>query len=495
MKEFIIPFTLLQSSGGVSVPVAIALGFLILLSIMEMVTIAVLQYRHKHTEAKVETVKAELDYFTQHDAMTGLVNRARLMEKLQDMLLLNPDSITALMVIEIVNLGMINDAYGHDIGDRVLVHVSGILKEEFKEVQEQVGVHHTTFMVLDGLYCDREVLKQKAIYLVKRLSHTTIVDHMEISIKINMGIAVAPDHSMDCKLLLKKANIALVEAQKHGNNEVRIFQDNLYKNSLKRMTLEKQLRRAVSKNEFELHYQPRIDLETKEVCGCEALIRWRHPDGRLVYPNHFIPLAESVGFISDITKWVVRRVATQVMAWEAMGHSIKVSFNISGKEFDDEFITLLSRIITEEKVNPDLLEVEITETAALKDIEHSKFLVDTLNSIGVSVALDDFGTGYSSMTYIKKLKAGKLKIDRTFIEDIHEHEQRVVVESMVNLGQELKYRINVEGVETIEQLEILEDMQVDEIQGWYFSKSLPAQDFINYVRTRRYAEVSEEAQG
>lgn len=495
MIEMSTPFAILQSNNGLSVASVITVGLLVLLVLIEMVAIAVLFYRNKATTGKVEAVKTELDYYTQHDAMTGLVNRARLMEKLQDMLLLNPDSLTALMVIEVVNLGMINDAYGHDFGDQVLVHVSDILKEEFKEVQEQVGVHHTTFMVLEGLYCDNDVLKQKAIYLAKRLSHITIIDRMEISIKINIGIAVAPEHSMDCKLLLKKANIALVEAQKNGHNEVRVFQDNLYKNSLKRMTLEKQLRRAVTKNEFELHYQPRIDLETKEVCGCEALIRWRHPDGRLVFPNHFIPLAESVGFISEITKWVVRRVATQVMAWEAMGHSIKVSFNISGKEFDDEFITLLSRIITEEKVNPDLLEVEITETAALKDIEHSRFLVDTLNSIGVSVALDDFGTGYSSMTYIKKLKAGKLKIDRTFIEDIHEHEQRVVVESMVNLGQQLKYRINVEGVETLAQLEILEDMEVDEIQGWYFSKSLPAQDFIDYVRNRRHAEVSEEAQG
>lgn len=165
-----------------------------------------------------------------------------------------------------------------------------------------------------------------------------------------------------------------------------------------------------------------------------------------------------------------------------MGFPIKVSFNISGKEFDDEFITMLSRIIKEERVNPALLEVEITETAALKDIEHSKFLVDTLNDLGVTVALDDFGTGYSSMTYIKKLKASKLKIDKTFIEDIDDYEQKVVVDSMIQLGQRLNYRINVEGVETEAQLEILKHLKVDEVQGWLFSKAVPASEFITFVK-------------
>lgn len=460
------------------------IALLIGLVLIEAIVIALMFYKNRVSEKRLREKAREVEHCSQHDAMTGLSNRQKIMAKLQDILLLNPDGLTAFYIIDVVNLDVINDAYGHDMGDKVILHLSGILKEEYCQVIEQVGIHRSLFMVIDNTVEDKEALRLKADYLVKRLSHCANMGRMEVGVKINMGIALAPEHSVDSKILMKKANIALAEAQKRGMNQFSLFQDTLYKDSLKKMTLEKQLRRAGERSEFEMHYQPRIDLFTEEVCGCEALIRWRHPDGRLLYPNQFIPLAESVGFITEITQWVVRRVATQVKAWEAMGHAIKVSFNISGKEFDDEFITMLSRIIQEEQVNPALLEVEITETAALKDIEHSKFLVDTLNGLGVNVALDDFGTGYSSMTYIKKLRAGKLKIDRSFIEDIEDYEQKVVVDTMVQMGKRLNYRVNVEGVETSDQLNILRQLQVDEVQGWLFSKAVPADDFIQFVRSK-----------
>ncbi len=459
----------------------ILFALLISVILVSMVLLIISSLRRKKAELVLEEHAHKLEHMAYHDFTTDLYNRAYLIEYLQKQLLEAKNTFTALYNLDIVNLKMINDAYGHDVGDRVLQHVAELLKEEFGSENECIGIYHTELLIVDHTRTDIESVKARISHLIRQLSHTTIIDYMEINIKVNVGISLAPEHSIDAKLLLKKANIALIESTKYGPNHYHVFEDTLYKDVLKRITLEKQLRRAVNNDEFVIFYQPRINVEDMTVSGCEALIRWNHPDGHLVYPNHFIPLAESVGFIEEITRWVIKRVSTQVMEWSVMGYNIKVSFNISGKEFDDDFIKMLREIIAEVKVDPTLLEVEITETAALKDIDHSKILVDTLNDIGLSVALDDFGTGYSSMTYIKKLRASKLKIDKTFIDDIEEYEQKVVVDSMIQLGQKLDYRINVEGVETEEQLRILKYLKVDEIQGWLFSKAVPADDFIDYV--------------
>ena len=474
-----------EASIGKEITMTISSGLIISLTmgLIFIGLIGLILYRKKSTLDKILQEKTEaLEYSIHHDHLTGLCNRNYMMNILQEELIDPAISFTALYVVNVVNLKIINDAYGHEIGDRILQHIARLLKEEFKTSDERIGMDHTEFLVFDSSLLCIEAVCEKANTLIQRLSRTTIINHMEIGVKVNVGISFAPDHSLEANLLLKKANIAEIQAVKKGPNHYHIFQSNLYKDALKRITLEKQLKRAVAKNEFEVFYQPRIRMSDMQVIGSEALIRWHHPDGKIVYPGNFIGLAESVGFISEITKWVVIHVARQVKVWETMGYAMKVSFNISGKEFDDDFLELLEGIIEKEQVNPNLLEVEITETATLEDIDYSATLVERLNDHGLSVALDDFGTGYSSMTYIKKLKAGKLKIDRSFIEDIDEYQQRAVVESMIQLGRKLDYVINVEGIETFEQLNILKEMDVDEVQGWYFSKAITADAFIDYVK-------------
>ena len=461
--------------------VILSLSFVVLIVIL-LLTIS--YGKRRENQQDLEEKSEKLAYMTNHDVVTGLANRNHLMSEVQEKLLSQGSDFSALYNIDVVNLKTINDAYGHDVGDKVLLHVATIIREFFCVTDDHIGVYHTEFFVYDIDVAGLDEVRHRVSQLLRRLIHTTLIDHMEINIKANIGIAVAPEHSLEARLLLKKANIAMVESTKYGPNHYRIFKDTLYMDVLKRITLEKQLRRAIVKEEMEIYYQPRIDMNDLTVGGCEALIRWHHPDGKLVYPNHFIPLAESVGFINEITRWVASKVARQVVEWEAMGCPVKISFNISGKEFDEEFVKMMANIVEDQDVSPGLLEVEITETAALTDMENSRLLVDALRNIGVSVALDDFGTGYSSMTYIKNLKASKLKIDRTFIVDIHEEEQRVVMESMIQLGQRLNYSINVEGIETREQMDILKDMNVDEVQGWYFSKAIPADEFIQYVRNR-----------
>lgn len=430
----------------------------------------------------LKEARDDLVEVSKRDPLTGLYTRNYLMEQLQRRLVEASKGFVAFYNISIENIKLINDAYGHDVGDAVLCRLSQRLQAFFPELVDCVGIDQSDFFIIDGKATSENDIQTRVLSLTMILNKPIVVDRMEIRSRVAVGIAHGPKHAIDSQLLLKQVCAAKNEASKLGPNQYYIFKQRLHKNSIQRMIMEKQIHRALLRKEFEMYYQPRIDIRQDKVVGCEALIRWNHPEGRVVYPNDFIPLAESVGLINDITQWVTKAVMTQVVTWESMGYPVKVSFNISGKEFDDAFITMLSKGIEEMAVNPGLLEVEITETAALKDLEHSKMLVDTLNDLGVTVALDDFGTGYSSMTYIKKLRAGKLKIDKSFIDDIEEHEQRVVVDSMIQLGQKLNYSINVEGVERQDQLEILKKLNVDEVQGWYFSKAVKAPEFIDYMK-------------
>ncbi len=433
----------------------------------------------------LEKQSGEIQYLSTHCGLTGIRNVHYFMEELQRQLLEPALTQLALYVVAVDNLQVINDAYGHEIGDQVLQRTAEILKKHFERNEGSVGIYHTALLACDPQSNSVRAVEGNARDLIEQLTMPYYIEHMEISVKVNVGIALAPEHSMEAKLLFKKANMASAEASKRGSNHFGIFQTNIYRDSLKRITLEKQLRRAVENKEFEVYYQPRIAIDTLQVTGCEALVRWNHPNGKVVYPGHFIGLAESLGFISLITEQVIRQVARQTKVWSSAGYPIKVSFNISGKEFDALFIKTLSDIIHEEGCDPTLLEIEITETATLKDMVQSRTLVETLQGMGFSVALDDFGTGYSSMTYIKMLSADKLKIDKSFIDDIKDIQQKAVVESMIDLGRKLNYTINVEGVETLEQLEILREMCVDEVQGWYFSKAIKAKEFIKYVDKRR----------
>ncbi|MCF8019002.1 MAG: bifunctional diguanylate cyclase/phosphodiesterase [Vallitaleaceae bacterium] len=461
----------------------------VLVSIMVLTVLLIIIFKMHLDIKKLKATKLELGdqnnilkYMATHDAITHLYNRGTMVEHTQRHLLIQENEVSYLYDIAITNLRLINDTYSHDIGNEVLKAVAKRLREAFDGYSESLGMDQMTFLALESNTKCKEDAITRAYSLIERLSVPIEVDYMEIDVLISVGIAKAPDHSMDAKQLIKKANMALVESLNRGHNTVYYYEDTLYIDVIKRITMEKQLRRAIKLNEMVLYYQPKINLKSMKVDGCEALIRWHHPDGNIIYPNDFIPLAEDIGFIDDIGKWVVKESICQVKRWQEQGHNIRVSLNVSGKEFDDEFIEHIHQNIQNQGVDPSLLEVEITETAALKDLCHSRHLVQTLHDFGIRVSLDDFGTGYSSMTYIKQLKASKLKIDKSFIDDLDNMEQRIVIESMILLGKKLDYYINIEGVETRNQLFILKDLGVDEVQGWLFSKAILPEAFIDYVK-------------
>ncbi|MDF1618339.1 putative bifunctional diguanylate cyclase/phosphodiesterase [Petrocella sp. FN5] len=460
------------------------LVFIMMLAVMLVVIIKMYLNlkKLKATNLELGDQNNILKYMASHDPVTHLYNRGTMVEHIQKHLLMQENKLSYLYDIAITNLKLINDTYSHDIGNEVLKVVAKRLRETFNGPLETLGMDQMTFLAIESNTSCKEDAISRACTLIEGLTEPIKVDYMEIDVLISVGIAMAPDHSLDAKQLIKKANMALVESLNRGYKTVYYYEDTLYIDVIKRIALEKQLRRALKLNEMVLYYQPKINLKTMKVDGCEALIRWHHPDGYIIYPNDFIPLAEDIGFIDDIGKWVVKESIYQVKKWQEQGHNIRVSLNVSGKEFDDEFIEHIHQNIKSQGVDPSLLEVEITETAALKDLNHSRHLVQTLHEFGIGVSLDDFGTGYSSMTYIKQLKASKLKIDKSFIEDLDNIEQRIVIESMILLGKKLDYYINIEGVETKKQLYILKDLGVDEVQGWLFSKAVLPEAFIDYVK-------------
>lgn len=457
-------------------------GFLltIIIGLLIFVILFILMEKRKVAEKLKEQTEL-CNYLVTHDTTTDLYNRKYVLEHLKHNLLIADRSTTALYVVQLSNLKVVNDTYGHEVGDEVMQHIADILSGEFTQKNECVGISSTEFLISDSTSNSKEVIIKRGKKIMDLLSRSIRIGYMEIEMKVNIGISLMPEHTVDVSELLKKANIALMESTREGPNSMKLFAITLYKDTLKRITLEKELRRAIDLNEFVLFYQPKINIKSMTVDGCEALIRWNHPDGKLVYPDTFIPLAEEMGLIEEIGKWVMNESTNQLKKWADIGRNIRISINVSGKEFDDEFIKRLDKMIKNKRINPNLIEVEITETSALKDIGHSKQLVRTLHRLGISVSLDDFGTGYSSMLYIKKLKASKLKIDKSFIDNLENYEQKVVVDSMIQLGKKLDYIINIEGVETKEQLKTLKYLGVDEVQGWLFSKALPADDFIDFV--------------
>lgn len=484
--------SLVTASGSVmrmDMNMIVVTGTVVIVSLCVVMLFARMLGQRKKALDELKRTSEELRHMAEHDSLTGLKTRHVFLNGLQQQMIDNNHPYIALMVLDILNLRTINDAYSHEIGDRVLIEIAGLLSDTFNEEVSMIGMNHTDFLVAYSGGSHVNDIHSQVQSLLNRLNNGIIIDHMEIAVKVNIGISLAPEHSLEANLLFKKANMACMEAGRSGHSQYSIFKSDIYRNALKRIALEKQLRRAVERNEFEVYYQPRIDLIDGSICGCEALIRWNHPEKGIVYPGQFIGIAEKHGFIRDITRWVIRTVIRQTLDWSNGGHRIKVSFNVSGKEFDDDFVTMMSDLMKQEQGDPSLLEVEITETATLKDMDHSKVMVELLQRMGITVALDDFGTGYSSMTYIKKLNANKLKIDRSFIEDIEDYQQRAVVESMIELGKKLDYCINVEGVETREQLRILEKMTVDEVQGWYFSKAVKADALMDYIRSHDYVAM------
>lgn len=443
-------------------------------------------------EKKVTETRSKLRHAAYFDNLTSLPNRKLFTEQLTLLLRLAQRSKqnVGLLHVDIDNFKRINDSLGATAGDRLLREVSERLAAGVRDsdVLHRRSDEESSLMDLSRLGGDEftVVLNQiESIDMAKRvadrLAHAVaepyLIDRQEIIITSSIGIALAPDHADNVESLLRAADTAMVNAKKRGRNRVVIYDETMESANRERLQLENDLRRAVDLNQLLLHYQPQVNARTGEVTGAESLVRWNHPDQGLIPPFKWIPIAEELGLIDDVGEWVLRKACADLVELRATGHTIpKVSVNVSALQFHDDFVDTVQSALQESGLDPQSLEIELTEGVMVSNQESIVTMVHKLKDLGVRLSIDDFGTGYSSLSYLTRFPLDELKIDRSFVLGLAKGKQNVeLVRAIIAMAKSLGLELVVEGVERMEELEFFRDQEVDVIQGFLFSQPVPVE--------------------
>jgi diguanylate cyclase (GGDEF)-like protein len=432
--------------------------------------------------------EAEIVHLARHDALTGLANRAEFNAKLEEAskrLKRNGGAVTVMM-IDLDRFKAVNDTLGHPAGDQLLIEVGQRLQSTVRETDVLARLGGDEFAIIqEGGPNQREAAIALALRIIDAISQPFDLNGNRANLGTSIGIVLAPEHETDPEGLLKRADLALYDAKANGRNDYRFFQNELLEVADTQRTAEIELRDAIERQEFELHYQPVVDAKTRTLCGVEALVRWRHPAKGLIGPDKFVPLAESTGLIVPLGEWILRRACADAASWPA---HVKLAINISAIQFkkDDLFEVILSTLV-ETGFTPGRLELEITETSLLENQEAHLTTIRQLKNLGISMALDDFGTGYSSVNYLANFPFDKIKIDKSFTQGVlTRRDCKAVVASTLALAQGLGTVTTAEGVETEEQLEYMRAAGVDLVQGYLFGRPVPiAQLDLNATLSRQ----------
>jgi len=420
--------------------------------------------------------EAQIVYIAHHDLLTGLPNRTFFMEKIEDAgaRLRRWGEPFTVLLLDLDRFKIVNDSLGHPAGDTLLKETALRLKASLRETDVLARLGGDEFAIIQaGEASPREgaaALAQRVIDVVKP---PYIIEGNAVTIGTSIGIAMAPGDDTEPNELIKKADLALYRAKSQGRNGFRFFDIQMTREADARHQLENDLRAAVARSELELHYQPIVDIRTRQPCGVEALARWRHPQRGWVPPDHFIPLAEETGLISTLGEWVLQQACADAAAWPP---HIKVAVNLSPLQFrkSDLFDTVLC-VLVASGLPPERLELEITESVLLESDTDPLAVIRRLKNIGVSLALDDFGTGYSSLSYLTKFPFDKIKIDKSFTQNVTRRADCAAIISSVRvLGSGLNMLTTAEGVETEQQFGILQAAGVDLAQGYLFGRPCAA---------------------
>lgn len=426
-----------------------------------------------------------------HDPLTGLPNRRKLDEVLAETIHVcgKKQARFAVMVMDIDRFKMINDSLGHSIGDVFLKEVSDRIVSTIEASHPQAAANVTLArmggdeftMVVTGDQANEKRIIQLAEKIVESIQQPYRLKENDFYVTASIGIAMYPEHGAGTDALIKHADSAMYEVKKNGKNGYQFYTAQLDSELYERIELEGYLRKALERNEMVLYYQPQIRTQDSRMIGVEALIRWRHPLKGLLAPNVFIPLAEETGLIYEIGNWTLREACRQMKLWHASGGPlIPVSVNLSSQQFhQSNLVEQVQNALSETGLEAKYLELEITESMMM-DAAVSTAILNELSALGVKISLDDFGTGYSSLSYLKHFPIHKLKIDRSFVTDITEsHSDQAIVATIISMAQNLKMEVIAEGIETKGQLDILMQNDCREIQGYYFSRPLPASEVEN----------------
>jgi len=445
---------------------------------------------HDITERK--RYEAELMHQASHDSLTGLPNRNLLHDRLEQLLALGDRTglSQAVLLLDLDNFKYVNDSLGHAAGDALLKQVAGRLTTMTRRYNTVARLGGDEFVILLSNIKTEEVALV-AERLERQFEKPFDVEGQEVFVTVSIGISMSPTDGTTGDKLLKNADIAMYLVKEHGRNSFKFFADEMNRKVHDRLELELQMRHALERGEFVLYYQPRVRAHDGAVVGMEALIRWQPSDGPLVGPDRFIGLLEDTGLIVQVGEWVVREACRQTRAWQEDGlRGLRVSVNLSGRQFSQQGLEeMISRALRESFLLPDFLEVEITESMLMGDAQQAVGKLAGIKEMGVRIAMDDFGTGYSSLAYLRRFPIDTLKIDRSFVAGvITEPGDAVIAKTIISMAHNLKLEVVAEGVETIEQLEFMRAYGCQEVQGFFFGRPLPPEEFAALVRQRRQVE-------
>ncbi|WP_052452172.1 putative bifunctional diguanylate cyclase/phosphodiesterase [Noviherbaspirillum autotrophicum] len=444
---------------------------------------------------ETQAMARKMAHLAEHDYLTGLPNRLLLNDRLSQAIAYATRHGTKLAVffLDLDNFKHINDSLGHSVGDELLSGVAKRLTSQVRHSDTVSRLGGDEFVVLVLEDTDVEHFPFTAEKILRALAAPHHLSGNELHVTTSIGISLFPDDGADAETLVKNADIAMYHAKKNGRNNFQFFNNRMNARAVARQTTEIGLRRAIECNEFVLHYQPKVDLESGKVTGAEALIRWQHPQHGIVLPESFIAVAVDSGLIIPIGSIVLRKACEQLKKWQEEGMApVVVSVNVSALEFRDKrFLENVRRQLQETGVAPHLLQLELTEAALMRNIEASTAILRELKQMGMQIAIDDFGTGYSSLSYLSRLPIDVLKIDQSFVKAITgKSGNGVIVSAVIGMGSSLSQRVIAEGVETKEQLDFLHTHHCDEGQGHLFSAAMPADEFGQFFRTANATGVT-----
>ncbi|HEY8035636.1 MAG TPA: EAL domain-containing protein [Methylobacter sp.] len=427
-----------------------------------------------------------IQFLSNFDPLTKLPNRALLRDRTELAISssLRTDSCLALMYIDLDRFNIINDSLGSENGDQLLKELSVRLSDQLHSDDTLCRQSGDEFILLMP-DTDAEGTAHVAKKILEITGQPFVIGDQRVALTASIGIALFPQDGANFEQLIQSADAALFRVKQSGRNNFQFFTRQLHEQVKLMLQIENELRLALEQGQLLLHYQPQVDAKTSKIIGAEALIRWQHPQKGMMSPAQFIPIAEESGLIIDVGDWVLKTAILQLTAWQSAGLAIvPVAVNLSVVQFrQDTLYDKVAQLLRETKLDPAMLELEMTEGIAMENSERTISLLDKLHALGVSLSVDDFGTGYSSLSYLKRFKIDKLKIDQSFVRSLgHAPEDEAIVLAIISLAKSLGFKTIAEGVETREQLEFLLEKQCDEIQGYYFSKPVPADVFADMLR-------------
>ena len=437
----------------------------------------------QHDISAMKAYESELQHRATHDTLTGLPNRVLMQDRLRQAIVhaARKSQMIWIVSIDLDRFKFVNSRLGHKGGDRLLQAVAERLQASVRPVDTVVRVGGDEFALLllprPGAGRPRADQVQR---LLDDIAAPLTLDGQQLFLTCSAGVAVYPDDGAEPDLLVERADIAMYRAKEMGRNNFQFYTAAMNERLGERVLIEGALRGALERNEFVLHYQPQIDIDSGRIVGMEALIRWQHPELGVVAPNRFIALAEETGLIQPIGAWVMRTACLQLLAWRRAGREhLRIAVNISARQVaEQDFVQSVAQLLEEIGLEPHCLELELTETLVMNDLEHAIVVMHDLKKLGVKLAIDDFGTGYSSLAHLKRFEVDVLKIDQTFVRDLTvDPDDAAIVATIIALAANLNLDVISEGVETLEQVAFLREHGCRQMQGYYFSRPVPAAAF------------------